>query len=107
MDRVGLTIHALAHLTQKDPEVILKNLATNHRVYGQFCTVIKAPVWSWSTVNMTNDAAREPWAIMSQWTLDYIPYPKYVGIEGMKGVKTLSHITQTELAYLKRAAGVK
>lgn len=102
--RTGLTIHALAHITQQEPRAILKHLKETPNIYGQYCSVIKAPIFSWGGASEHPLANREPWIIMSRWALDNIPYPENVSIEGMKGKESLVGVTAQDLARLKKAA---
>lgn len=101
---VGLTIHALAAITEQNPHTILSNLADNPKVYGQFCHDIKAPVWSINSMNSTGDEARrKPYVILSEWLLEKIPYPQYKSVRNMQGVKEIVGVSQANMARLRAA----
>jgi hypothetical protein len=102
--RTGLTIHALAHITQQEPSAILKSLKEQPHIYGQYCSVVRAPIFSWGGSVDYPLETREPWIIMSKWALEHIPYPENISIQGMKGKDTLVGVNQSDLARLKKAA---
>jgi hypothetical protein len=103
---VGLTVHALACVLDKDdPEKLLDKLKDDPMVYAQFCTGIKAPVWCYTIGGIEHtESSKEPFYIMTKWSLENIPYPKYVSVQNMKGSTKLIGVTTTELEKLRKAA---
>ena len=120
--RVGLTIHALAAICNRDPATILKEMRAEKHTYTQLCYDIYAPIFSWyryqeSIYNYyTGTSTIAPMKVckhsninksweLAQILLERWPWPKYKGIRNWRGlVHVGDKIPKELLIRLQKAA---
>ena len=120
--RMGLTIHALATITGRDPHVLLKEMRAEGHVGAQICHAICAPIFCWYRTRHpifdfydrktreglveVNKGHNLSWAWqLSEVLLKVWPWPKYKGIKNWHGLTRVGEgISRPLLLRLKEAA---